>query len=119
MHTGADLCKGYDADFKFPFPVVGRSGQTLQQRYDPHPVTYLSVCTDGFPNWFSALGPNSAIGSGSLLIMIEREVEYAAAVLFKMQRERLKSIEVKKEAVEDFDQYLEVSNISFRYFRPY
>ncbi|KAF8428410.1 hypothetical protein L210DRAFT_3564312 [Boletus edulis BED1] len=98
---------GYDADFKFPFPVVGRSGLTLQQRYDPHPVTYLSICTDGFPNWFGSLGPNSAIGTGSLLIIIEREVEYAAAVLFKMQRERLKSIEVKREAVEDFDQYLE------------
>lgn len=90
---------------------------TLQQRYDPHPITYLSICTDGFPNWFSALGPNSAISSGSLLIIVEREVEYAAAVLFKMQRERLKSIEVKKEAVEDFDQYLEVG--SPIHFSPY
>lgn len=45
-----------------------------------------------------------------MLIIIEREVEYAAAALFKMQRERLKSIEVKREAVEDFDQYLEVAS---------
>jgi len=70
-------------------------------------VTYLSICTDGFPNWFNSLGPNSFIGSGNLLIIAEREVEYAAAVLLKMQRERLKSIEVKREAVEDFDRYLE------------
>lgn len=72
-------------------------------------MTYLSVCTDGFPNWFNSLGPNSLVGAGSLLLLIEREVEYAAAALLKMQRERLKSIEVKREAVEDFDQYLEVT----------
>lgn len=81
----------------------------MQERYHPHPVTYLSVCTDGFPNWFNGLGPNSGTGGGSLLIIIERQVEYAAAALLKMQRERLKSIEVKREAVEDFDQYLEVT----------
>ncbi|KAH0826274.1 hypothetical protein J3R83DRAFT_5746 [Lanmaoa asiatica] len=112
----ANLHEGYDTSYKFPFPVVGRSGLTLQQRYDPHPVTYLSICTDGFPNWFNGLGPNSGIGAGSLLIMIEREVEYAASALFKMQRERLKSIEVKREAVEDFDQYLEVTTPSSTIF---
>ncbi|KAH7925133.1 FAD/NAD(P)-binding domain-containing protein [Leucogyrophana mollusca] len=98
---------GYDTDYKFPFPVIGRSGKTLQERYTPHPSTYLSLCTDGFPNWFNCLGPNSGVGSGSLLILIEREIEYAVNVVGKMQRERLKSIEVKREAVDDFDEYLE------------
>ncbi|KAG9314939.1 hypothetical protein JVU11DRAFT_4047 [Chiua virens] len=98
---------GYDTSYMFPFPVVGRSGLTLQQRYDPRPVTYLSMCTDGFPNWFFGYGPNSSVGAGSLLIIFERQVEYAAAALFKMQRERLKSMEVKREAVEDFEQYIE------------
>ena len=53
------------------------------------------------------MGPNSAIGSGSLLVMIEREIEYAIAAIRKLQRERYKSIEVKKEAVDDFDEYVE------------
>ena len=67
------------------------------------------MCVDGFPNWFMSLGPNSGIGSGSLLVMIEREVDYAVAVTRKMQRERLKSVEVTPEALRDFDEYLEVS----------
>lgn len=58
---------------------------------------------------FKALGPNSGIGSGSLLVIIERQIEYAIAVAKKMQREHLKSVEVKKDAVADFDEYLEVS----------
>lgn len=55
-----------------------------------------------------ALGPNSGVGSGSLLVVIERQVDYAVEAAKKLQRERLKSIEVKKEAVKDFDEYLEV-----------
>ncbi|EIW74531.1 FAD/NAD(P)-binding domain-containing protein [Coniophora puteana RWD-64-598 SS2] len=98
---------GYDTNYQYPFPIVGRNGKTLQDHYTPHPVTYLSLCTDGFPNWFNTLGPNSAIGSGALLCVIEKEVEYAAKVVQKMQRERIKSIDVKREAVEDFDRYLQ------------
>lgn len=40
--------------------------------------------------------------------MIEKQVEYAVTATLKLQRERLKSMEVKKEAVDDFDEYLEV-----------
>lgn len=55
-----------------------------------------------------SLGPNSAVGAGSLLIIIEREIDYIVSVAEKLQKERLKSIDEKKEAVEDFDEYLEV-----------
>ena len=99
---------GYDYSFQLDFPMVGRGGGTIQEKWAPHPETYLAVCTDGFPNWFMALGPNSGVGSGSLLVLIERQVDYAVEAARKMQRERLKSIEVKREAVEDFDEYLEV-----------
>ena len=66
------------------------------------------MCVDGFPNMFMALGPNSALGSGSLLALLEFEVLYAIQAAAKMQRERLRSIEVKPEALREFDQYLEV-----------
>lgn len=55
-----------------------------------------------------SLGPNSGVGSGSLLVLIERQIDYAIEATKKLQRERLKSIEVKQEAVKDFDAYLEV-----------
>jgi hypothetical protein len=79
--------------------------------YTPHPITYLSVCVPGFPNWFQALGPNSAFGSGSQLVVIERQIEYAIKATSKLQREGLKSIEVKKEAAQDYDEYIEVRSL--------
>lgn len=110
-HTDLDIlicATGYDYSFQLDFPIVGREGVTIQEKWAPHPSTYLALCTDGFPNWFMVFGPNSTIGSGSLLIILERQVEYVVEVARKMQRERLKSIEVKREAVADFDEYLEV-----------
>ena len=48
------------------------------------------------------------MGSGSLLALIEQQVNYAVQAAMKMQRERLKSIEVKELAMRDYDRYLEV-----------
>ena len=68
----------------------------------------MLMCTDGFPNLFFGLGPNTGVGSGSLLIIGEYMARYAAQAIDKLQRERIKSIEVKKDAIRDFDEYLEV-----------
>ncbi|KAH8108598.1 FAD/NAD-binding domain-containing protein [Phellopilus nigrolimitatus] len=98
---------GFDTSHHYPFPVVGRGGKTLVDRYTPHPETYLSLCSDGFPNWFMAGGPNSLIGTGVLLAILERQVDYIVEAAKKLQKEHLKSIEPKKEAVADFDEYLD------------
>lgn len=112
-HTLLIHTPGYDTTFQYPFPIVGRNGVTLNDKWSPHPVTYLACCVDSFPNYFFSLGPNAAVGSGSLTAVIERHVEFAVKATQKLQRERLRSIEVKEEALKDFDEYLEVSPMSF------
>ncbi|OSD03668.1 FAD/NAD-P-binding domain-containing protein [Trametes coccinea BRFM310] len=98
---------GYDTSYQLPFAVKGRNGVDLNEKWKPHPVTYLSVVVDEFPNMFMSLGPNSVIASGTLLPLLEYQVGYAVQAAAKLQRERLKSIEVKAQALQDFDQYLE------------
>ena len=39
---------------------------------------------------------------------MEKEIDYFTDVIAKLQRERIKTIEVKRAAVKDFDEYLEV-----------
>ncbi|KAL7277474.1 hypothetical protein ACG7TL_008395 [Trametes sanguinea] len=98
---------GYETSYRLPFEVIGRNGLDLNTKWTPHPVTYLSVAVDGFPNMFHLLGPNANVGTGSLLAIMEFQVAYAVQATAKLQRERLKSIEVKPEAVRDFDSYIE------------
>ncbi|KXN90086.1 Putative sterigmatocystin biosynthesis monooxygenase stcW [Leucoagaricus sp. SymC.cos] len=97
---------GFDTSCKYEFPILGRNGLDLADKYTPYPQTYLGLAVEGFPNFFHAFGPNSGVGAGSLLLIIERQIDYIVKAILKMQRERLKSMEVKKEAVNDFDEYL-------------
>jgi hypothetical protein len=47
------------------------------------------------------------------MVILERQIEYAIKATLKLQRERLKSIEVKKEAARDYDEYLEVRSFCY------
>ncbi len=58
---------------------------------------------------FMSLGPNSFIGAGMLIPIIEFATTYAVQATAKLQRERLKSMEIKARAVRDFDRYIDVS----------
>ena len=99
---------GYDTSYQLPFQIIGKDGTDINAKWKPHPTSYLSVAVDGFPNMFMSLGPNSVISTGTLVPLIEYQIGYAVQATAKLQRERLKSIEVKAEAVRDFDEYLEV-----------
>lgn len=96
---------GYDTTWRYPFPISGRGGKLLTDRWADHAEAYLSVAVDDFPNLWLAFGPNSALNSGSEVPVIEKQVDYAVAATAKMQRERLRSIEVKRQALRDFNDY--------------
>lgn len=69
---------------------------------------------DGFPNMFVVMGPNSIVGTGPFIEAIEAGVGYVVKAVAKTQRERLKSIEVRKEALRDFDELIQVwSTLAF------
>lgn len=99
---------GFDVSFQYPFTTVGKRNISLQEKFKPHPVTYLALCVDEFPNLFLIGGPNTLLTSSSYMTLLDKKVMYAVAATKKLQRERLKSIVVKKDALDDFDEYLEV-----------
>ena len=96
---------GFDTSFQGRFPIIGRNGQNLQDRYRTRPETYLSVSVDGFPNFFQSLGPNSGLGNGSLLIILEAVQLYVGQILRKLATENVKTIEPKTVAVKNFTDY--------------
>jgi cation diffusion facilitator CzcD-associated flavoprotein CzcO len=102
---------GFDISFQYPFTIVGKGGVSLHERFDPHPVTYLALCVDEFPNFFLIGGPNASVNSSSYITLLDKKVMYAVEATRKLQRERLKSMVVKKDAVRDFDEYLEVRHL--------
>ncbi|KAF4185574.1 hypothetical protein CNMCM7927_006518 [Aspergillus lentulus] len=96
---------GFDTTFTPRYPIIGRKGATLVNRWQKTPETYLSLAVDGFPNYFVCLGPNAALGEGNLLLLIEKEIDYFTLCVQKMQRDNIRAMSVKKEAVEMFTRY--------------
>jgi cation diffusion facilitator CzcD-associated flavoprotein CzcO len=48
-----------------PFHIRRKDGRSLKEKFIPNPETYLSIMLDEFPNLFTTLGANSAVGTGS------------------------------------------------------
>ncbi|OQV04653.1 hypothetical protein CLAIMM_09506 [Cladophialophora immunda] len=96
---------GFDTTWTGRFPIIGRQGRLLAEKWAEYPKTYIGVTTDEFPNMFMSLGPSTALGTGSLSIVLERIGDYVCAAIQKMQREAIRSIEAKSRAVETFYQY--------------
>lgn len=54
---------------------------------------------------FIAHGPNSAVSTGNLIIVLEQVAEYVGMAVAKMQRDAVKAIEVRRSAVQSFSDY--------------
>lgn len=87
------------------FPILGRGGANLRERYARNPETYLGLCTDGFPNFFQSLGPNAFQGSGNLLVMIEATHRYVAQVLEKLATGNVATVEPRRRCVDLFTRH--------------
>ncbi|KAJ9643168.1 uncharacterized protein PV06_05556 [Exophiala oligosperma] len=96
---------GFDTTFSPRFPIIGQRGVTMAEKWKDIPSTYLSLATDGFPNYFISLGPNSALGTGNLLLLIEKVIDYVTFCLAKMQRDNIRSMAPRPDAVETFVKY--------------
>ena len=96
---------GFDTSFTGRFPIIGRQGQNLSERYAARPETYLSVGTDGFPNYFQSLGPNAGVGNGNLLIIAEQIQHYVGRILQRLSKGNTLTIEPKSSVVKGFTDY--------------
>ena len=89
---------GFDTSHTPRYPTIGRNGISLADHWKEAPTAYMSLATHNFPNLFIVGGPNSATGGGSLLIIFESVISYIVKCIQKMQREKLKAMEISTAA---------------------
>jgi cation diffusion facilitator CzcD-associated flavoprotein CzcO len=84
--------------------IRGTEGQTLADTWRGGQSAYLGTAVPGFPNFFMILGPNTTLGHSSMTIMSEAQINYIGDFLRKMRRQPIGAVEVKTEALSDFDE---------------
>jgi cation diffusion facilitator CzcD-associated flavoprotein CzcO len=77
--------------------VTGRGGVRLEDAWNDGPTAYMGSTTPGFPNLFMLYGPNT--NNGSIITMIESQVEYALRQIRRLDEEGLAWLDVRPEAM--------------------
>jgi cation diffusion facilitator CzcD-associated flavoprotein CzcO len=73
---------GFRADqFVLPMRVHGTGGTELQDTWHDGAEAHLGITVAGYPNLFLLYGPNTNLGVGSIIAMIEAQAGYVAGAL--------------------------------------
>jgi cation diffusion facilitator CzcD-associated flavoprotein CzcO len=63
-------------EFLGPMKVQGLAGRDLRDAWSTGARAYLGMTVPGFPNMFLVYGPNTNLGCGSIIYMLERQARY-------------------------------------------
>jgi cation diffusion facilitator CzcD-associated flavoprotein CzcO len=85
-------------EFVTPIAVHGTGGQELQEAWRDAPIAHHGVAVHGFPNLFLLYGPNTNLGVGSIVVMIEAQAGYIAQAADLLRDQQGTVIDVRADA---------------------
>lgn len=84
-------------DFVLPMAVAGIEGRDLQDAWRAGAEAHLGITVAGFPNAFMLYGPNTNLGVGSIIAMIEAQVGYVIDALRTLDMTGARALDVRPE----------------------
>jgi cation diffusion facilitator CzcD-associated flavoprotein CzcO len=90
------------ADYLGQLDVSGEQGMTLRDTWSEGAHAYLGMAVPGFPNFFTLYGPNTNVGSNSVIFMLEAQARYIVRALKYMRRKGKRYIAVRPSAMAEF-----------------
>lgn len=89
-------------EFLAPVDVRGVDGRSLADAWAGGARAYLGITVPDFPNMFLMYGPNTNLGSGSIVYMLERQARYIRQAVQRIAIEET-CLDVRPEIAEQFD----------------
>jgi cation diffusion facilitator CzcD-associated flavoprotein CzcO len=78
-------------------PFTGRDGRSLASAWAQGISAYLGAAVHGFPNLFQMLGPNTALGHNSIVLMAEAQAAHVVRLLTEMRAAAIDAVEPRPE----------------------
>jgi len=85
----------------------GAQGVPLQRAWRDGAEAFRGVCVSGFPNLFLLYGPNTNLGSNSIIFMIERQVAWAVDCIDKLLAHRLRALDINRAVQRRYNEHLQ------------
>jgi cation diffusion facilitator CzcD-associated flavoprotein CzcO len=95
-------------DMPAAYQIRGRDGVLLEDVWQGSPRAYLGTSIPHFPNFFMLLGPNTGLGHGSMVYMIESQIAHVLNALEALQGSHAATIEVRAEAHASFNREVDL-----------
>ena len=100
------LATGFAANrFLSAIDVTGRGGLSIHDAWKEGAQAFLGIASAGFPNLFQLYGPNT--NNGSIITMIEFQVDYVLSLVKRIADEGLASLDVRPEAMAEYNEALQ------------
>ena len=90
------------ADYLGEIEVTGEDGVTLRDVWRDGAHAYLGMAVPGFPNFFMLYGPNTNVGSNSVIFVLEAQARYIVRALRYLRRRGTQYVAVRPSAMADF-----------------
>ncbi len=87
--------------------ITGKGGRSLQDVWSDKVDSHRTMMVPGFPNFFLMLGPNSATGHTSALIMIEAAAKYVVNCLRLINSSELTQLDPDPSVVANYNARLQ------------
>jgi cyclohexanone monooxygenase len=88
--------------------IKGADGRTIGEVWRAEGMqAYKGSTLAGFPNLFFLIGPNTALGHNSMVLMIESQLNYLMDALRTMDEHGLATLEVRREDQESYNAHLQ------------
>jgi cation diffusion facilitator CzcD-associated flavoprotein CzcO len=94
-------------DFLAPMAVTGLEGRDLNDAWRDGAEAYLGLAVSGFPNMFMLYGPNTNLGAGSIIYMLESQIRYVVAAVRELQRNGARYIDVRGDVQGGFNREIQ------------
>ena len=96
--------------------IRGRDGETLVDKWEAGPRTYLGLMTAGFPNMFMITGPGSPSVLSNMIVSIEQHVDWVADCIGYLSTRQLDCIEANRDAEDNWVEH--VNEVAFKTLYP-
>jgi cation diffusion facilitator CzcD-associated flavoprotein CzcO len=93
--------------FLAPMDFRGLRGASLREHWKDGAQGYYGMTVAGFPNFFMLYGPNTNLGIGTIIFMLERQQRYIVKCIEAMRERGLRYIDVRDDAERAYKEELD------------
>lgn len=99
---------GFDSqEFLDSIDITGVGGEKLATRWADGARAYLGMYVPGFPNLFVTYGPNTNLGGGSVIYMLEAQARHMRQVVDRLEVGGYDTVQVTTATEQAYDRHLQ------------